>query len=109
MFQEKSKTMPMEKFGGKRGVLWDLCDGRIFSIKSVRQLANMKLRGKLDPCLPTTSSIEKHLTKKDFVRVFQFFELPKVKTLPTVYFSDDLVSIICLKLAKGINLRIPRE
>ena len=25
MSQEKSKTMPMQIFGGKRGVLWDLC------------------------------------------------------------------------------------
>ena len=98
MFQEKTKTMPMQKFGGKRGVLWDLCEGRIFSIKWARQLANMRLRGKLDPCLKRTNSIEKHLNKKDFVRVSQFFELPKVKILPTVYFCDDLVSIICLKL-----------
>ena len=33
--------------------------------------------------------IEKHLTKKDFVRVFQFFELPKITIWSTVYFWDD--------------------
>ena len=32
MSQEKSKTMPMQIFGGKRGVLWDLRKLGIFKI-----------------------------------------------------------------------------
>ena len=31
--QEKLKSMPMQIFGGERGVLWDLCKWRIFLIK----------------------------------------------------------------------------
>ena len=33
MFQEKSETMPMQIFWGKRSLLWDLCRWRIFLIK----------------------------------------------------------------------------
>ena len=47
-----------------------------------------------------TDSIEKHLTKKDFVRVYQFFKLPKVKMLSTVYFLDN-VELSARKRIKG--------
>ena len=32
MSQEKLQTMIMQNFGGKRGVLWDLCEKRIKSL-----------------------------------------------------------------------------